>query len=266
MTPLLRIDVPTHREPPAAEPQRSDFSAALKRLDQHGGSRPGPGHGESPAPPRGKPASAEAGGEGDEAPTAGDGPAATRPSALPIIAAGCIVESARLFGEHLTAGGLLSLLSLADSATGVVQEASLREIADAPPAAAADTVSALSGYEAMAGTATSLPTGPMLGSLAERSGAWPDSRESGVDICRRAATCAGIPDAERWADKAMRLVRSPTGEAVLWLRDYRTARARLEPTIRALIAQAPGLRLHKIMLNGRRVWTSGVTQGSDDGH
>lgn len=264
MTPL-RIDVPPRHERSVAEPHRGDFSAALKKLDRPNEEGSGPRQVQVPAPPKHRDVPPD---EGDKSPEGAHDPglAATGHAALAGIAPGCIVEAARLFGEHLTAGGLLSWLSLAD--TGVVDaepgEAPRTPVANTAPTVADSVGPALLGHGATVPPAVADAMAPV--GVAESPRSSRDSGEIDADICRRAAACAGVPDAERWAEKALRLVRSPDGETVLWIRDYRTSRTRLEPAIRALIARAPGLQLHRIMLNGRKIWISGATQGSDDGH
>ena len=61
-----------------------------------------------------------------------------------------------------------------------------------------------------------------------------------------------------WPESSLRLTRQHDGSAVIWLRDYRLPDDGASRVVDALVegAKAAGIRLGRIVLNGREVWTS----------
>jgi hypothetical protein len=62
---------------------------------------------------------------------------------------------------------------------------------------------------------------------------------------------------EIWPESSMRLTKQRDGSTVVWLRDYRTSSEDASQLVASLItdANAKGIRLGKIVLNGREVWS-----------
>ena len=61
-----------------------------------------------------------------------------------------------------------------------------------------------------------------------------------------------------WPESSLRLTRQRDGSATIWLRDYRMPNEGVSQMIDVLVkgAEAAGIRLGRIVLNGREVWTS----------
>ncbi|MDE2154499.1 MAG: hypothetical protein KGJ32_01195 [Xanthomonadaceae bacterium] len=61
-----------------------------------------------------------------------------------------------------------------------------------------------------------------------------------------------------WPESSLRLTRQRDGSAVIWLRDYRVPHEAAARLVDVLMkgAMAEGIRLGRIVLNGREVWTS----------
>lgn len=60
-----------------------------------------------------------------------------------------------------------------------------------------------------------------------------------------------------WPESSMRLTKQRDGVTVIWLRDYRTGSEDASRLVASLVtdANAKGMRLGKIVLNGREVWS-----------
>ena len=61
-----------------------------------------------------------------------------------------------------------------------------------------------------------------------------------------------------WPESSFRLTKRSDGSAVIWLRDYRTPDEHAPRLVDELVeaALAANIRLGRIVLNGREVWTS----------
>lgn len=61
-----------------------------------------------------------------------------------------------------------------------------------------------------------------------------------------------------WPESSLRLTKQRDGSAVIWLRDYRMPHQEASQAVDVLVkgAKTAGIRLGRIVLNGREVWTS----------
>lgn len=61
-----------------------------------------------------------------------------------------------------------------------------------------------------------------------------------------------------WPESSLRLTKQRDGSAVIWLRDYRMPQQEASQAVDVLVkgAKTAGIRLGRIILNGREVWTS----------
>jgi hypothetical protein len=164
----------------------------------------------------------------------------------------------RVFGVHLFAGAYLSELyaSTYDAGSPALSnavpsgpEGMAAERHDVPPGAPSGTVSAMA-------VASTQDTETLSIDLFARTVAEAAGKKS-----RPAAAARLAPETSRevlWPEDSLRLTKQADGSVALWLRDYRMddAQAARVADAMATEARARGMRLGKILWNGREVWTS----------
>lgn len=165
---------------------------------------------------------------------------------------------ARVFGVHLFAGAYLSELyaSTHDAGSSALSnavpsglEGMAAERRDVAPGASSGTAFA------MGAASTQDAVTPAIGLFARTV-----AEAAGKEF--RPAAAAGLaPETSRevlWPEDSLRLTKQADGSLALWLRDYRMddAQAARVADAMAMEARARGMRLDKILWNGREVWTS----------
>lgn len=69
---------------------------------------------------------------------------------------------------------------------------------------------------------------------------------------------AAVASSDYWSERSLRFTRHADGRNVAWVRDYRLDGAEADRLVGSVLqeAQAGGLVLDRIMLNGREAWSS----------
>ncbi|MDE3071437.1 MAG: hypothetical protein KGJ63_01760 [Pseudomonadota bacterium] len=163
----------------------------------------------------------------------------------------------RVFGVHLLASTYLSELTaraypdpaVAPEVTlqgGTHMPAQMRGLPSEMPSLAKDAVADTDLLEVVREALNAMVKS---GAPAGTSGSSPPS-----------ATAIGSMAASTmlWPESLLRLTRQRDGDAVIWLRDYRASPEAASQLVTVLVegAKAEGIRLGRIVLNGREVWTS----------
>ena len=169
------------------------------------------------------------------------------------------LQSARVFGVHLLAGSYLSEILLRDESVG-------RPIPAAEPAYAGGeaqpAVPAPHGGAAppsLADVIGGQPSFPQMAVAPSETFAGVESRHAVETVsCPAGALACGAPAEVAWSERILRITGEREGHAVAWLRDFRldaAGEARLVQSVRQE-ARAHGVKLAKIMVNGREAWAS----------
>lgn len=165
----------------------------------------------------------------------------------------------RVYGVHLLASAYLSeLVARGEPWPEAVPEVTLPAIANTssqPYAAIPGVPHGLSGANQDASPHEDGVTEPSL--LVKSELAEPTSPVRSTDgVSLAMAEASTMP----WPESSLRLTRQHDGSAVIWLRDYRLPDDEASRVADALAegAKAAGIRLGRIVLNGREVWTSSV--------
>jgi hypothetical protein len=167
------------------------------------------------------------------------------------------ILGARLYGWHAQAQVYLSELSLAGEQ---VEQQAVKDSPESHP----NTIS----VEEPASEAVSMPTPVEVEKLVSTqatttaSDSKPDDvRVSSDDAAPTSAKEIATSDASLagyWAERSLRFTRQQDGSSVAWLRDFRISSSEA-PRLVALAlsdANAKGLKLSRIMLNGQQAWPS----------
>jgi len=165
------------------------------------------------------------------------------------------LPGSRVYGVHLLAGTYLSELATrkhsntdAESDIAVSDAASLQmqEVAPDVPSVSDQTTSIAllrKGLTAAMSFVVQDEVG-MAANIPQSSGA--------------ARLTSEAASAMSWPPSSLRLTKQRDGSSVIWLRDYRMSDEDTSRLVEALLsgAEAEGIRLGRIILNGREVWTS----------
>ena len=162
---------------------------------------------------------------------------------------------ARVFGWHAMAQAYLSELSAADSRsdkslTPEGEDVSSSNVSDEPaPTQAASASIALETVEASVAAPQVELINPVQSRLA--------SDDTAPAHIAELAT-ADASASSYWSERSLRFTRQRDGSQVAWLRDFRLSDTEASHLIQIVLndAQAKGVALSKIMLNGREAWTS----------
>jgi hypothetical protein len=163
----------------------------------------------------------------------------------------------RVYGVHLLASAYLSELTtrgepdpeaLADVTLPTMTNTpaqSYEAVSNVPPDLSGTTHNASLHEEAVA----------MLSSLVESEAT---EAVSHTQSTGSASAVSAEASTMLWPESSLRLTRQRDGSAVIWLRDYRMPHEEASQVVDVLMkgAEAAGIRLGRIVLNGREVWTS----------
>lgn len=167
------------------------------------------------------------------------------------------VQNARVFGVHLLAGCYLSEVSVRDVPLGQVMQSAGHALSDLElpvTVSASDTVAALVSLS----EANHLPLDHETVVAMDEVNADAESRHTvetasfpGVDQSAGATEVA-------WSERILRITGEREGDMVAWLRDYRLNGGEEEKLVQSVLqeARAHGVKLAKIIVNGREAWTS----------
>ncbi|MGS1137641.1 hypothetical protein ACVCL4_15905 [Rhodanobacter sp. UC4444_H11] len=167
------------------------------------------------------------------------------------------LAGSRVFGIHLFAGRYLSEL-YASASCGLPPLPSRAGIADTEGTAVAPHAGVRETAGLMVSTMTPYP--PQYGAMQ----VWGDMARTAVGAPREEAEPAAVaaisdtPRAVPWPEDSLRLTKNANGGLTLWLRDYRMDDTAATPVVEAMVqeARSKGLKLEKVLWNGREVWTS----------
>jgi hypothetical protein len=167
------------------------------------------------------------------------------------------LPGSRVYGVHLLASTYLSeLATRGEPDTEVIPATTLPSMADtlSPPHAVISEVP-----PNLSSTPQSAPLHEevvaVLSLLVNRE-------VSGATSHTPSSTSVSIASMEAstmlWPESSLRLTKQRDGSAVIWLRDYRMPNEGASQVMDLLTkgAEAAGIRLGRIILNGREVWTS----------
>ncbi|GAB2554849.1 hypothetical protein [Rhodanobacter koreensis] len=164
----------------------------------------------------------------------------------------------RIFGMHLLAGGYLSELALSQGATAdiafdavnAVQSSAAPQEGQAMPVSSARSLQSTSLEEQSSIEALVMQTAPVAN----------EASEAATETLTYAAVATASTSAplSQWLERSLRFTKQSDGSTTAWLRDYRVGAAEAANLRDSVLqeANAKGVVLGKIMLNGREVWTS----------
>lgn len=163
----------------------------------------------------------------------------------------------RVYGVHLLASTYLSELTMREEPdTEVLSGATLPLLASTPSQGQA-VVSEVPPDSSEAASNASLPeeTVAVLSALVEGDATEATSHTPSLD---GASVALAETSTMFWPESSLRLTRQRDGSAVIWLRDYRMPDEGASQVVDVLVKEAgtAGIRLGRIVLNGREVWTS----------
>lgn len=162
----------------------------------------------------------------------------------------------RVYGVHLLASTYLSeLVARGAPDPEALLDVTLPAMANTPSqphVAASDVLDDMSGTNH--DTSLHEEVVAMLSVLVKGEAIEPASHvqsSSSVSLASTASTML-------WPESSLRLTRQRDGSAVIWLRDYRMPEEGASHVVDVLVkgAETAGIRLGRIILNGREVWTS----------
>ena len=163
----------------------------------------------------------------------------------------------RVFGVHLLASTYLSELAARGAVDPeVVADAALQEMVSTPSQTHALSSDVSSDLNA---TAPSKPLHEdavaMLSLLLEGEATAAVSHQPSSGAVSIAAAQAST---FIWPESSLRLIKQHDGSSVVWLRDYRMPSEDASHLIDSLVkgAEVKGVRLGRIVLNGREIWVS----------
>jgi len=163
--------------------------------------------------------------------------------------------ASRVYGEHLLGGGYLSVASTAEADESAAVKMPGAEMAEtsfeaidrsAPPDAGVVEAEDAAGASVTAVFAAAIPVPDVADA----------DRSEATAASDRSSMFAAV--ARSWPDHLLRAIGQSDGSCVVWLRDFRLGDADADEQIAALVREAhsQGVRLSKIILNGREAWTS----------